>query len=297
MCEISLVVCTRNRLGKLRQCLDALSRISFRQPWQLIVVDNGSTDGTADHLPIAVAAVQAANIKILAEPRRGVARARNVGWRAAAAEIIAFIDDDCYATPSFLDDVLTAFSPDVAAIGGRVLLHDPADLPMTIQESTERHVFEPSSFLRTGLIHGANSSFRRSALEAIGGFDERLGPGSWVASAEDVDALASVIWSGMRVAYDPRPTIYHAHGRRTASDLAALYRHYDSGRGAYYVRNLLRQTSRRTYFQAWASDIRSDARKCLAGLVEGKFTTMRRSRHELLGALRFLASGRRAPGG
>src|SRR5262252_779232 len=159
--QLSLIVCTRNRLPGLRTTLGILLGLRCRAPWQLIVVDNGSTDGTGEFLR-AMAANTSASIDVLSEPSVGVSRAKNRGLRYARGEIIAFTDDDCYPTESYLDDLLDVFAtPGVDYCGGRVLLHDPTDLPVTIKTSDTPEVFPANSYIPTGAIHGANMAFTR----------------------------------------------------------------------------------------------------------------------------------------
>jgi GT2 family glycosyltransferase len=93
----------------------------------------------------------------------------------------------------------------------------------------------PRSFLRAGVVHGANMAFRREVLQQIGDFDERLGPGA-VVYGEELDLLARASAEGFRGAYDPRPVVFHHHRRSSREDVRRLMAIYDLGRGAYYAR-------------------------------------------------------------
>jgi GT2 family glycosyltransferase len=126
-----------------------------------------------------------------------------------------------------------------AYVGGRILLHDQDDLPITIQPLERRVEIPPCSFIRPGLIHGANFAFRKEALEAIAGFDPLLGAGTRIRSGDDIDAVARTSAAGYAGAYDPRPLVYHHHGRKNPRDLEALEAGYDLGRGAYFMKGLL----------------------------------------------------------
>ena len=185
---------------------------------------------------------------------------RNTGWTHASGDIVAFTDDDCYPAKSFLESVATCFGENerIGFIGGRVLLYDPTDYRITIQEQTKRRLLQPRSFVPAGFIHGANLSFRRAALAAVGGFDSRLGYGTSFV-CEDVDIQARLLANGWYGAFDPRPVVYHHHGRKTRADADTLTKVYDHGRGAYYVKCLLNKQIRFTYLKNWLKLIRRQA--------------------------------------
>lgn len=247
--EVSIVLCTRNRASRLSDTLATFTRIRTDAAWELIIVDNGSTDETGAVIDRFRSAWHG-RLVVLTEPDPGVSRCKNRGWRLAAAEIVLFTDDDCYPDPDLLTHVAQCFreDPRLGFLGGRLLLHDPADARMTIQESEERLDFAPGAFLEPGLIHGANLAFRKRALEAVGGFDERFGPGVRFVSCEDVEVMARVSAAGWPGAYDPRPMLRHHHRRKSVDDLV---RGYDQGRGAYYAKCLLNPTLRDTYARHW----------------------------------------------
>jgi hypothetical protein len=249
--EVSLIVCTRNRAPQLRRMLARASELRADR-WELIIVDNGSTDGTAavleefrDRIPVP--------LTVTREGRPGLGRARNAGLRVARGELVAFTDDDCYPSEDYLQRIRECFaagSPDLAYVGGRILLFDPTDYPITIQEETLVIPVPPAAFVRAGLIQGANMGFRRAALEAVGGFDERMGSGTPFA-CEDVEMLARLSASGWTGCYDPRPLVYHHHGRKTAGEAQAHMRQYDFGRGAYYAKCLFNPSLRAIYAKTW----------------------------------------------
>jgi GT2 family glycosyltransferase len=143
-------------------------------------------------------------------------------------------------------------------VGGRILLFDPTDYPLTIQESPARNEIAPGDFLPAGLIQGANLAARREALASVGGFDGRLGAGAWF-PCEDVDVLARMSARGWRGAYDPRPVVYHHHRRKTRDEADRLMRQYDRGRGAYYAKCILNPALRGAYARNWYWRMRCQA--------------------------------------
>jgi hypothetical protein len=196
----------------------------------LIIVDS-STDETASMVQefIKTAPVPA---RYLFEPRSWIGNARNAGLEIARGDIVAFTDDDCYPAPDFLSSVWLAFEDrSIGYISGRIMLHDPADYPLTINESTVPRTFPARSFIRAGEVMGANMAFRRRVLLDTGGFDPYI-------PAEDVDVASRASAAGWEGRYTPEVIVSHHHGRK-ASDLPSLWKVYAIGRGAYHMKLLL----------------------------------------------------------
>jgi glycosyltransferase involved in cell wall biosynthesis len=257
--DLSLVICTRNRAKQLRRCLDALARQDYdSQRWQLLIVDNGSADDTRLVARTFAASVPF-HVAVVDERHKGQARARNTGVRAALAPIIAFTDDDCYAAPDYVTEVVRAFSSadrGVGYIGGRILLHDPTDAAETIRTDETPEEIAPGTLLRPGSLHGANMAFRRSVWDTIGGFDPRVGAGTRF-SGDDIDFLCRASLAGYRGAYRPEPVVRHHHGRKPGHDVAVLHRQYARGRGAFYIARLLRSPMRPTVARRWYWHLRT----------------------------------------
>jgi glycosyltransferase involved in cell wall biosynthesis len=276
---VSLVVSTRNRGDRLEGFFASLGNLeSPAEGWELILVDNGSTDGTAGIIrrfassaPFAVRCVHAAT--------PGLSHARNAGLRHAAGRIVAFTDDDCYPRPDYLRAVVDAFARhDAGVLGGRVVLHDPEDAPVGVKDADAAFEIPPGTFVRAGVMHGANMAVRREVLEQIGGFDPRLGAGTRSMAGEDTDFIARAVWAGWTARYDPRPTVAHHHGRKAGAAADRQRQAYDRGRGAYYGKWLLERRARRTYLREWYSSARRMVRKKNIGPI----------RRELAGASRYL---------
>jgi glycosyltransferase involved in cell wall biosynthesis len=237
--DISLIICTKDRCQQLARCLDAVQRIRFDRPWELIVVDNGSTDDTA---VVVREFIKATEVRAMYwfEPRPGKCHGLNSALETASGQILAFTDDDCYPAPEFLSQIWSAFDdPSVGYIGGRIMLHDPADHPITINESMTPVTFPARSFVCAGCVQGANMAFRRRVLLDIGGFDPLFGPGALFAACEEIEAVGRASAMGWKGEYRPEVVVRHHHGRK-AADAAALWRSYAIGRGAYHMKLLLR---------------------------------------------------------
>jgi len=248
--NVSIVVCTRNRSVQLQRCLMALSKLKTKNPFELIVVDNGSSDRTSDVL-LDFKKIAKFPVSIYFEPLPGLGRARNVGWKNSIGSVIAFTDDDCYPENHWIDNLCFCFSDQsISYLGGRVELYDPSDLPITIQLKENCEDILPYSFVTPGFIQGANFSFRRDALELVDGFDPDLGAGTPF-PCEDVEILARMSAKGLKGRYDPRPLVYHHHGRKTSADLVAIKKSYDYGRGAYYAKCIVCLPTRLLFLKNW----------------------------------------------
>jgi glycosyltransferase involved in cell wall biosynthesis len=247
---ISVVVCTHNRLEKLRRCIAAFENIKTDHQWELVIVDNASIDGTYEYLLSLPRQIGNASFRTAREPRPGKSIALNTGVALARGDIIAFTDDDCYVAQDYVDSTLRAFDdPAIGFIGGRILLYDKSDLPITINESNEPKCFQPYSFIAAGDVQGANMAFRKHVLNSIDGFDERFA----TLATNDVEAVAAALWAGFFGRYDPRPTVFHHHQRRTKAHSHRLFRYYEVGRGAYFAKFIFRNDTRYCYLWHWVA--------------------------------------------
>ena len=202
MPRVSVVTATCNRPQRLAALLDSLRAQTLRD-FEVVVVDDASTDAT----PRLLAEEQARGGLDLRVVRRevngGQAAARNDGWRAAAAPIVAFTDDDCVAGPTWLEAGLAAIAaaPDGAVVQGRT---DP------IEDELDRY----GPYSTTHWIHAAgpwfetcNIFYPRALLERLGGFDADAFA-RW--GGEDTDLAWRAIEAGAAVAYAPGARVRHA---------------------------------------------------------------------------------------
>jgi glycosyltransferase involved in cell wall biosynthesis len=249
---LSLIISTRNRADSLSRTLESLRKLRSSLSWELVIIDNGSSDNTQLVVKDFIAKFSGP-VQLVNEPKRGLANAHNAGCHIAKSPICVFTDDDCYPSADYLDAVSRCFfeDPRIGFIGGRILPWSQDDRNITIQKSIYRVTFAPYSFIPTGVIQGANFACRRAAIEAAGGFDSRFGPGAPFFNAEEVELLARISAAGWAGAYDPRPVVYHDHGRKNGWAEWRVMRSYERGRGGYYAKCLLNRTMRAIYLLNW----------------------------------------------
>ncbi|MQW38053.1 glycosyltransferase family 2 protein [Sinorhizobium meliloti] len=238
----SFIVCTRNRVRSLGASIRSIetachAHAAIRS--ELVVVDNGSTDGTPEELA-RLAATTTMPITLVTEPRPGLAAARNTGMGRARGRILVFIDDDCEVDRNYLADLERHYANGDARVirGGRVELGDPADLPFTIKRSKiaarlTRDV-HPGGF-----VLGCNMTMHRDVAASIGPFDERFGAGAPLKAAEDTDYLVRAFQLGIPVEYVPDMIVHHHHGRRLRAAIEELHRNYSLGNGGLCLKHLL----------------------------------------------------------
>ena len=239
--DVSLLVCTRNRASSLASTLESVERAAAyagHLAVEIVLVDNGSLDDTPQRLA-QWQAVQAFPVHLVHEPHPGLARARNTGLTRCTGRIVAMTDDDCVLHENYFSTLCAAFerSNGPAIIGGRILLGNPADLPVTIK--LEDHpMVAPSKGFPGGFVMGANLAFTADVRRLTGCFDERFGAGAPFIAAEDTDFLFRAAGLGVAVLYDPRMVVDHHHGRRDVDDETRLLAGYSFGDGALYAKYL-----------------------------------------------------------
>jgi len=201
--DVSVAVATRNRRDLLVQLLESLKAQTLpRESFEVVVVDDGSTDGTPELLARERDAGELQLQVIRRERAEGPAAARNDAWRAAGAPLVAFTDDDCTATPRWLEAGVAASRAEPGAIvQGRT---DPRP------DQLDRI----SPFSRTQIIHGVgplyetcNIFYPRRLLEELDGFaaDTYSMP-----AGEDTDLAWRALERGVEARYEPEALVHHA---------------------------------------------------------------------------------------
>jgi glycosyltransferase involved in cell wall biosynthesis len=199
--RVSVVVPAHNATGTLARTLAALAAQDLDGPFEVIVVDDASDDGTA-----AVARVTP-GVTVISEGRLGAAGARNRGVAESRAPALAFTDADCFPTPGWLSAGLAALAGGAELVQGRVAPDPGARLgpfDRTLWVESERGFYETANLFTT-----------RELFDRIGGFDDWLDTGRGKHIAEDVWFGWRAIRAGARTGFAPDALLHHAVFPRT----------------------------------------------------------------------------------
>jgi GT2 family glycosyltransferase len=277
--SISLVLCSRDRRERLARALDRLPVEALRRHRaQLVLVDNGSRDGTRE-LMRGHAAARACGAQVVEAPLPGLGRARNAGIARASGDLFVFTDDDCYLAPDYLDALARHFDAERFSFGGgRILRFDASDADYGVRTSQRSEVYPPYTRLRSGRIQGSNMLVHRRVFERVGGFREDIGPGTPF-RCDDVELLARAARAGFAGAFVPELVVHHHHGRKPGAELLRWMRSDDVARGAWYAAMIA--GGDRGYLGEWAR--RSLSRR--SRRRDGRF--LERIAFELYGAARY----------
>lgn len=214
MPTVSVVIVSWNGEKFLEPCLSAVSAQTLKG-YEVIVVDNGSTDGSVESVRSHFAGVR------LIENKRnlGYAGGANVGFRSATGEVLALLNQDTIPHPDWVAELLAVLSgnEEIGIVGSKILnmdgvtlQHAGAYLPWPLVqgihygrgEKDEGQYGEPRE---VEYVTGAAMAIKRPVLEAIGLFDEGFFPGYF----EDVDLCFRARQAGYRVVYVPRAVVLH----------------------------------------------------------------------------------------
>ncbi|MDP8908480.1 MAG: glycosyltransferase, partial [Chloroflexota bacterium] len=254
--DVTVVVATRNRATLLPACIAALSRQKTDAHFELVVVDNGSQDATAE---IARAWAQRdPRVRLVQEAAVGVSGAKNAGIRSARGDLVLFTDDDVVLPDgwiaAFVDFFRTPRATPVLA-GGPVLpiAQDLSPWPAWITASGTAelprlyHGDKPRRLGEYDWLWGANMAAPRRVFDAIGAFDETIGvSGDRRGTFEDVELVQRVAAHGGESWYLPAAVLYHPTPTEAARPQTLAGKAFNRGandvlrdrRGSVYERSL-----------------------------------------------------------
>ncbi|OIZ94225.1 hypothetical protein A1D18_05055 [Candidatus Rickettsiella isopodorum] len=211
--KVSLVINTYNRLHTLPNTLNSLSYLRYPH-LEVIVVDGPSTDGTRDYLQT----VWANKIKIYTCNVANLSKSRNIGIMKASGDVVCFIDDDAVPEADWIDELVSAYQDNskVAAVGGwtrdrtgvgfqthYTVYNRNSICESDISDTLQTQPYNPHAEKFPGVI-GVNSSFRRSVLLDIGGFDEE-----YAYCVDDADVVLRLLDAGYEVRTVPTAEVHH----------------------------------------------------------------------------------------
>ncbi|MDP8955767.1 MAG: glycosyltransferase [Actinomycetota bacterium] len=207
---VSVVVPVRNGAETLGDCLASILATDFPEDRrEVLVVDNGSSDGTAE-------VIRKFAVRCVIEPRRGLSNARNRGIAAARGEILAFTDADCVVAKSWLRELTTGFDdPEVFAVAGEMIAFPPTTPAERYFAMRKPSHTQWALAARRPWFMFASAAVRSEAFERVGLFDPWFKGGS-----EDIDIAWRFYAAGLEVRSCPQAVVFH----RNRTKLRQLFR-------------------------------------------------------------------------
>ena len=214
---ISVIICTYNRFESLQNTLNSISEMYIPKglTWELIVVDNNSTDKTMDVVHDFMGSSRS-NIRCVLEKKQGLSHARNRGISEAKGEIIAFTDDDVFVEKYWLANIAEAFRKyDAACIGGRIFPIWEKPKPKWLTQNLYNYLAlldygDTPFYLDHSNIWGANFAIKADMFKKHGIFEVNLGriPGKLYAG-EETNFFAKLLNAGEKLLYYPDSIVHH----------------------------------------------------------------------------------------
>ena len=286
---VSVVIATYQRAAFVDECLAHVERQTVR-PERVIVVDASPDTDTRDVVARHPGVEYRRN-------DRGIgttATSRAIGVDDLQEDVVAFLDDDAFAQPTWLEELLKPYDdPGVAAVGGRALNDQPGEdreglgqigLLLPDGRLTGFFAADPGRVLDVDHMLGANMSVRMSVVRALGGIRD-LYPGTCL--REETDIALRIRRAGLRIAYTPFAVVRHVAG------VYAKGRRFDTRYRYYGARNhvvLLATTLgyRDPHFRSW---LRTAARQAGRSVVDGVRSVREPERASLRSKARGVAGG------
>lgn len=235
---VSVVICTRNREHQIERAVSSVLANEYPN-FDLTVIDQSTDDGTRQALAHLIESDP--RLRYVHSSEAGLSRAYNTGIASTTGEILAFTDDDCVAWPDWITKVVAAFDaePDAELLYGEVVAFgetaDDVALTPALVYDGPRRLSKREGVKVIGM--GANYAARRSVFQRVGPFDQVLGGGGPLRSAQDYDMMYRVQQAGGVVLLRPEVSMRH-DGRREAVDWPALNVAYGTGDGAFYTKHI-----------------------------------------------------------
>lgn len=218
----SVIVPTYNRINLLKNTLASLYKQDFSD-FEIIVVNDGSTDSTHEYLS---AAANEGKVAYIHHQNQGLAATRSAGLKIAQGTYVAFTDDDCVLPPNWLSQYHTAFETEKAVcVGGNCITGNPENPYAEANDTMQSYFKEVGNNLGIPFFTGNNVAYTRSVLQEVGGPDKRFRMG-----AEDRDLLERVSLTGGKIVYAPNIAVMHFND----SWFGRFVRHqFEFGEGSY----------------------------------------------------------------
>jgi lipopolysaccharide/colanic/teichoic acid biosynthesis glycosyltransferase/GT2 family glycosyltransferase len=206
---ITVIVPAKDAAQTISECLQAIMHqdgLQLGHDYEVIVVDDGSTDRTAE-------IAESFSVQVIRQPNAGPAAARNHGAREAGGSILVFTDADCAPSPNWLKTLTQPLSdPGVVGVKGAYLTHQNGLVPRFVQLEYAYKDLRTGRLPAIDFIDTYSAAYRKDIFLQNGGFDESfLSP-----AVEDIEFSFRLARKGYRMIFEPQASVFHYHDRNLA---------------------------------------------------------------------------------
>ena len=225
---VSIIVPTFNRKKHLKDCINSLIKLDYpSSKFEIIVVDNGSTDDT-----IAFLQKDYSEVRVILEKRRNSSYARNAGWKNANGQIVAYTDDDCVVDPLWLRSLVSGFtSKEIGGVGGPLLLTlKPESVVRKFFGTPVGDFYKGEDKILVKELITANMAVRCEVFK-----DNRFDVSLAYTTLEDIDFCMSLTKKGHKLVYIPSAKVFHNMNPKRLTMSSILKRAFYQGISIYIL--------------------------------------------------------------
>lgn len=228
---ISFIICTYNREKYIYECLSRLAKNSAKEGWEIVLVNNNSTDGTAAECGRFVKEYKPTNYRYFVETQQGLSYARNRGIAEAKGEWLVFLDDDAMVGEDYIANLQAhlAKHPEAGAFGGAIEPFFEGETPNWLNPWAMGFVSaidlgsQVKLFPKKSYPIGANMGISRETIDKVGVFNTALGrTGNNLMGGEEKDIFNRIRQAGIPILYFPNIKVQHCiPPKRTTKEFIA----------------------------------------------------------------------------
>jgi glycosyltransferase involved in cell wall biosynthesis len=213
---VSIIIPTYNGAKRIGKCLEALTQQDYQGEFEIIVVDDGSTDETEEVVQ------QYPQIRLIQQQNAGPASARNQGARVANGEILLLTDDDCVPMPDWISQMVQPFleKPELVGIKGVYRTHQRELTARFVQLEYEDKYDVMAKYAYIDFIDTYSAGYRRDIFLKYDGFDTTFP----VACTEDQELSFRIGRDGHKMKFIPQAIVYHTHPNSVLSYIKKKYK-------------------------------------------------------------------------
>lgn len=269
MKTMAVIVCTHNREKHLIECIKSLRKLKNPPEYKvkLAVIDSSDKKLSKEYKRLA-------DFYRWDKNKISLSEKRNLAIKSIKADIIAFTDDDCIATASWLAELVKGFGEGVMCVTGRTVPFAGSERTAyerkfsfdrigTRKRAIQKHI-GLQNLWRFG--HGNNMAFRTAVFKRVGLFDINLGVGSKGLRAEDVDMFYRIYKAGHRLVFNPAASVYHKHliqekdvpkeaFRNGYASKLVLFKHHDLNCLALYFGGIVKLAAKSIFSNLFGKEL------------------------------------------